>query len=66
MFTSIIINEMCLRKVARTKGSAEHSLNTTSLEHDKFFFALKPVQKIKSHKLFAMNVSDPSELVCAV
>jgi hypothetical protein len=49
MFTCIIVTEMFLRKVACRKGSAEHSVNATNLEHDKFFFRLKPTQKIKSH-----------------
>jgi hypothetical protein len=52
-FTSIItrIKEMCLRKVAHRKGSAERCLKTTNWSMT-IFFGLKLAQKIKSQELF--------------
>jgi hypothetical protein len=56
VFTSIIIKEMCLRKVAHRKGSAERCLKTANWSMT-FFFGLKLAQKIKSQELFfATNV----------
>jgi len=51
VFTSIIIKETCLRKVAHRKGSAERSLKTTNWSMT-IFFGLKLAQKIKSQELF--------------
>jgi len=53
VFTSIIIiKEVCLRKVAHRKGSAERCLKTTNWSMTIFFFGLKLAQKIKSQELF--------------
>jgi len=51
VFTSIITKELCLRKVAHRKGSAECCLKTTNWSMT-FFFGLKLAQKIKSQELF--------------
>jgi hypothetical protein len=52
VFTSIIIvKEVCLRKVAHRKGSAERRLKTTNWSMT-IFFGLKLAQKIKSQELF--------------